>query len=249
VRRRPPTTDARPRWWRGQELGRLAELSGLCGLAVALPTLGVLGGNPDVLFLEHLDVVDLVVLAVAAAVLPPLVLWGLGWVVGLAGPRSRRLAHLVSLAGLLTALAVQVGKQLTGLRGLALAAAAVAAAAATLALYRFDWLPALLRMAAPAPLLAVGLFLLYSPASVLVLPDQSPAAGPAASSAADQHPPIVVVAFDELPLNSLVDTSGRLDAVNYPNFAWLAARSTWYRNATGVTTWTRDAYPAMLSGR
>jgi hypothetical protein len=56
----------------------------------------VLGRNPDVLFLDHLDVGDLVALAVAAALVPPLVLWVLGWGVGLAGPRSRRLAHLAS---------------------------------------------------------------------------------------------------------------------------------------------------------
>ena len=249
MRRRPLRIDSRHHWGRRQELGRLAELCGLCGLAVALPTLGVLGRNPDVLFLDHLDVGDLVALAVAAALVPPLVLWVLGWGVGLAGPRSRRLAHLASVAGLLTALAVQVTKQLTPLRGLALAAAAVVAAAATLLLYRFQWLPALLRMAAPTPLLALGLFLLVSPANVLILPERPPVAGSTAGSAAVQHPPIVVVAFDELPLNSLVDTSGQLDAANYPNFAWLAERSTWYRNATGVTTWTRDAYPAMLSGR
>jgi hypothetical protein len=248
VPRRPRPTDPQRRSGR-QELGRLAELCGLCGLAIALPTLGVLGRNPDVLFLQHLDVVGLILLAVATALLPPLALWGVGCAVMLAGPGQRRLAHLASVAGLLTALAVQVGKQLTPLRGLALAAAAVVAAAATLVLYRFQWLPAVLRFAAPAPLLAVGVFLLVSPANVLVLPERPPAAGSMAGSAVDQHPPIVVVAFDELPLNSLVDTRGQLDAANYPNFAWLAERSTWYRNATGVTTWTRDAYPAMLSGR
>ena len=35
----------------------------------------------------------------------------------------------------------------------------------------------------------------------------------------------------------------------YPNFAEFAARSTWYRNATGIGGWTPHALPAMLSGR
>jgi hypothetical protein len=67
---------------------------------------------------------------------------------------------------------VQVGKHLTPLRGRPLAVAAVLAALAGTALYRR--LPALarvLRVAAPAPLLAAGMFLLASPASDLVLPD------------------------------------------------------------------------------
>jgi hypothetical protein len=36
----------------------------------------------------------------------------------------------------------------------------------------------------------------------------------------------VVVAFDELPLTSLLDTSGRVDPATYPSFAWLAGHST-----------------------
>jgi hypothetical protein len=59
----------------------------------------------------------------------------------------------------------------------------------------------------------------------------------------------VVFALDELPLASLLDTQGHIDASNFPNLAWLAERSTWYRNATGTTQWTRDAFPSMLTGR
>ncbi|MFL6251007.1 MAG: sulfatase, partial [Actinomycetes bacterium] len=59
----------------------------------------------------------------------------------------------------------------------------------------------------------------------------------------------MVFALDELPLASLLDTQGHIDASNFPNLAWLAERSTWYRNATGTTQWTRDAFPSMLTGR
>jgi hypothetical protein len=126
---------------------------------------------------------------------------------------------------------VQVGKHLTPLRGRPLAVAAVLAALAGTALYRR--LPALarvLRVAAPAPLLAAGMFLLASPASALVLPDgDTPASRPApAAGTAAGRPAIVVVAFDELPLTSLLDTSGRVDPATYPSFAWLAGHSTWY---------------------
>jgi arylsulfatase A-like enzyme len=235
-----------------RELPLLLELSGLCGLAVALPALDVLGHSPDFLVLERLGAGDLVLLAALVALVPPLALWAGGAAAGLAGPRARRAAHLAAVAGLLAALAVQVGKHLTPLRGLPLAvAASLAAGAATIVYVRARPLPVVLRAAAPAPLLAAGLFLLVSPASALVLPDGDasaprppPAGGPAAG-----RPPIVVVVFDELPLTSLLDTTGRVDPATYPSFAWLAGRSTWYRNATAVTQWTRDAVPAMLTGR
>ena len=235
-----------------RELPLLLELSGLCGLAVALPALDVLGHSPDFLVLERLDAGELVLLAALVALVPPLALWAGGAAAGLAGPQARRAAHLVAVTGLLAALSVQVGKHLTPLRGLALAVAATLAALAATALYRrLGPLAGALRVAAPAPLLAAGLFLLASPASALVLPGgEGPAARPVTGSEpAAGRPPIVVVAFDELPLTSLLDTAGRVDPATYPSFAWLAGRSTWYRNATAVTQWTRDAFPAMLTGR
>jgi hypothetical protein len=231
----------------------LLELSGLCGLAVALPALDVLGRSPDFLVLERLGAADLVLLAALFALVPPFALWALGAAAGLlAGPSARRAAHLATVAGLLLALALQVGKQLTPVRGLPLAAAAAVAGVAAAMLYlKVGVLAMVLRMAAPAPLLAAGLFLLVSPASALVLPDRAaatPRPGPG-QAPADGRPPIVLVAFDELPLTSLLDTRGRVDAATYPSFAWLAGRSTWFRNATAVTQWTRDALPAMLTGR
>ena len=235
-----------------RELPLLLELSGLCGLAVALPVLDVLGRSPDFLVLERLGARDLVFLAAVVALVPPLVLAAAGALAGLAGPRARRAAHLATVAGLLAALSVQIGKHLTPLRGLPLAAAAALAGAAGTGLYgRLPALARVLRVAAPAPLLAAGIFLLASPASALVLPGgDGPAARPTpAGEPAADRPPIVVVAFDELPLTSLLDTGGRVDPATYPSFAWLAGRSTWYRNATAVTQWTRDAFPAMLTGR
>ena len=197
-----------------RELPLLLELSGLCGLAIALPALDVLGHSPDFLVLERLDAADLVFLAAMVAMAPPLALAAAGALAGLAGPRARRAVHLAMVAGLLAALSVQVGRHLTPLRGLPLAVAAALAAVAGTALYRR--LPALarvLRVAAPAPLLAAGMFLLASPASALVLPDGDdpvPRPAPAGEPAAGR-PPIVVVAFDELPLTSLLDTGGRVD--------------------------------------
>jgi hypothetical protein len=71
-----------------------------------------------------------------------------------------------------------------------------------------------------------------------------------ASAAVDtRHPPVVLLVLDEFPVASLLDTSGRVDAGRYPNFARLAASSTWFRFATGADDFTRRAVPAILSSR
>ncbi|HEX2158194.1 MAG TPA: sulfatase-like hydrolase/transferase, partial [Actinomycetes bacterium] len=85
----------------------------------------------------------------------------------------------------------------------------------------------------------------------LVLPTQAePTGGGQAPVAAapGTHPPVVMILFDEFPLSSLLNGKGQIDQRVYPNFAELAAGSTWYRNATGVAGYTPWAMPAMLTG-
>jgi hypothetical protein len=60
--------------------------------------------------------------------------------------------------------------------------------------------------------------------------------------------PVVLVVFDELPVTSLMDERRQIDSVLYPNFAALARRATWYRNATAADDYTMYAVPAILSG-
>jgi len=60
---------------------------------------------------------------------------------------------------------------------------------------------------------------------------------------------IVMVVFDELPLTSLLEPGGRIDAARYPAFAGLARDGTWFRGATAVHDSTALAVPAMLDGR
>jgi hypothetical protein len=59
---------------------------------------------------------------------------------------------------------------------------------------------------------------------------------------------VLVVVFDELPLLSLVEEFGQIDRKRMPNFAALAATSTWFRNATTVSDGTSVAIPAILTG-
>ncbi len=59
---------------------------------------------------------------------------------------------------------------------------------------------------------------------------------------------VVLLVLDELPGDSLRDSSGAIDPVRYPNFAALAADSTWFRNAYSVYDSTTKAVPLVLDG-
>ena len=235
---------SRPRLW------AFFELFALCGFAIAQPLLDVTGQSPDVFLFRRADRLDIVALVLGLLLLPPLVMWGSEVVVGLVSERFRRYLHLALVAGLVTLVAIQVAKKLTGLRGpVVVAIALVVGALAAVVHARASWPRLWLRYLTPAPLVFALVFLLLSPSSRLVLPARAEAGAGPAPAAVGRQPPLVMILFDEFPLSSLLDHTGRIDRRVYPNFAALADQATWYRNATGVAGYTPWALPAMLTGR
>ena len=233
-------------WW------ALVELFVVAGFVIAQPLLDVTGKAPDFFLLHRASGPQILLLVAVIVVLPPLGLWLGELAVGLlAGPRGRRLAHLLVLAGLLSVLSLEVAKKLTPLRGKRLAlAAVVVGVAATVGYARWSVVRLWLRYLAPAPLVFVLVFALLSPTSKLILPagDGAGAKVPVRTGSGPL-PPVVMVVFDEFPLKSLLDSSGQIDRRVYPRFAELAGQATWYRNATGIGGWTPYAVPSMLDGR
>jgi hypothetical protein len=61
-------------------------------------------------------------------------------------------------------------------------------------------------------------------------------------------PHAVLLIMDELPSDSLLDRRGEIDPVRYPNFAALAADSTWFRNGYSIYDSTTKAVPLILDG-
>src|SRR5690606_39442974 len=60
--------------------------------------------------------------------------------------------------------------------------------------------------------------------------------------------PVVLIVFDEFPLSTILDESGRINGDRYPNFHTLARQSTWYPHATTVHHHSRVAVTAILTG-
>ncbi|MFG3577362.1 sulfatase-like hydrolase/transferase [Micromonospora chersina] len=243
----PPEPPRRRSRWRG-EVGRLLEVVALVGLVVTQPLLDVLGRSPDFFLFHRASRADVLLLVALIAIAPTVPFALLGAVGLVAGRLARAAVHTLFVGLLLAALAVQVGRHVTPLRGVPLLLVAGVAGAVAAAAHRRWRAPGrVLRVAAVGPLVFVGLFLFASPASAVVLPKGH--GGAAGVAGAGAHPPVVMIVLDELPLVSLLGPDGRIDATRYPHFAELAGGSTWYRNATGVSGWTPYALPAMLTGR
>jgi Sulfatase len=213
----------------------------LWSFAVAQPLFDLLGKNGEFFAARGSTRWDAIVFAVVLLFVPPAILLGLELLVG----RGVRWAvHAVFVAGLVALFVLQAIRG-SGAPGWLLVAAAVAVGAAAAELYlRAGAARLALTVLAPAPLLFLALFLFNSDVSRLSLSTET-------AQAAGERPraPAVLIAFDELPVNSLLDAQGRIDSARFPNFARLARGSTWFEHATTVAEGTAHAVPAILTGR
>lgn len=214
----------------------------LTSFAIAQPLFDLLGRNGEFFAARGSTRWDVVVFALALTIAPPALLLGLEAVT----PRQTRgVIHYVAVAGLMALFVLEAIRGSGGPGWLLIAFAAVAGLAAT-ALYAS--IPAarlIVTVLSPAPLLFLALFLLHSDASRLTL-SGTPAAFAAAARA---QAPAVVVVFDELPTNSLLDRRGQVDPVRFPHFAALARASTWFANNSVVSEGTLHGVPSLLTGR
>ena len=221
------------------------ELLALSGLAVAQPLFDVLSRQTAFFVAHQSSPAQIVAFALAIYLLPPLLLiaalallWRLAPTIA-AGAQSLMVVVLVIL--LLLAPLNRLGWS----SGVVLATAVLPAVVVAVALRH---LPAARQFAALLALLTLVLplrFLIWSPVVKLVRPERV-----AVHEVEIGNPvPLVVLILDELPLVSLLDGSRSIDADLFPNFAALAARSHWFRNATAVSPLTDFAVPAILTGQ
>ena len=142
--------------------------------------------------------------------------------------------------------AIQTLKGIDLATGAVLALLAIAAAGLAIAAYRRQGVRLWLAVLAVGPAVFLASFLWLSPTSDLLRSDE---VGAADVEATGQARSVVMIVWDEWPLNSIIDAEGGIDADLYPNLAALAGDGAWYRNATTVATATTAAVPAILSGR
>jgi hypothetical protein len=230
--------------WRG-EVRSFVELFALCGIAVAQPAFDLLTKNAELFVTLQTTAIEAIVLTVLILVVPPLALYAIEVVLTILVPPGRRFVHAGLAALVVAVVASELIKHQTDLRARVIVlVAVVAGVAAGLLLLRFTAVGLWLRYLAIAPPLFAVLFLLSGSVDEAVF-----ASGPSAAGADIQRPRrVVVIVLDELPLMSLLDGAGRIDATLFPNIAALADDATWYRNGTTVAQDTQHAVPAIVSG-
>jgi len=223
------------------------ELFGLCGFAVAAPVFDLLGSNPEFFVAHGGGAGPVVFIALGLSALPPLACITLHWLASLAGPRAARisgLAWLGALVGLIAWVPLNRSESLEEPVG-----AGLAIGVAVLAIGLYSRLPStrqLLRLGALAPPTFALLFLLQPGLRPLLWPAQIDAA---TLEASDGAPPIVMLVLDELPLSSVQDASGAVNAVRFPALAGLAREGLLFTGVSTVATHTDQAIPAILTGR
>jgi len=221
------------------------HLAVLSSFALAQPLFALLHKSPEFLAARGALGFDIVSFAIVLVVLPPALLLAVELIAGLIDRRARRALHLAFVAALAALVAAGAINRSGGIAGgvLIVSSAAIGIAAAV-AYARIAVVKSFMNILSAAPVLFLALFLFTAPVSGLAFPSQ-----PGARSIAGAvRAPIVVVLFDELPLSSLMDDHGHVDAVRFPAFAELERTSTWFRNAYAVYDSTEHAQPSIMDG-
>jgi len=240
----PAPDRGRPR--RVRELGYAGvHLLVLTSFALAQPLFSLLSENVVFFAARGSSRWEIVVFALGIVLVPPALVLAAEALVSLAHTGAARKLHLI-VVGLLSGLvAMQVVNRIGDPpQSLFTALVVGIAVGAAFAYGRLGAVRSVLTVLAPAPLLFLGLFLFGSPVAKLTLAEDAQAK----PADIERRAPVVMVVFDEFPSLSLLDRSGRIDPVRYPNFAALAGEATWFRNATAVQGNTSLSVPAILTG-
>jgi hypothetical protein len=221
------------------------NLAVLWTFAVAQPLFDLLKDNPEFFAARGSSGFDVISFSVLLVVLPPALLLAVELLIGLAGRGARLGAHVVMLGALMALIAAQALKKSIDAPDPVLIALSLAIGAAVGALWlRAEPVRSFLNVLSPAPLVFLALFLFSSQISEVAFPEEAKAR----TIGGVTQSPIVIVMLDELPVTTLVDDRGQIDAARYPGFAELARDATWFKNAYTVYDSTERAQPAIMDG-
>lgn len=225
---------------------RLLHLLALTAFAIAAPLFELLRRYPEFLAVHGAGGADIFVIVLLSLLPLPLVMWLLEGGIALASTELSWRLHVIFVGLLAAVITLPPFGRLDELVGpLPIVFALAAGGGAAWLFVRYRPVRELLVWGTAAVPLFVGL-LLFDPSIHRIAFSKVRAPEP---SEARSDTPIVVVVFDALPTVSLMDRDLQIDAVRYPNFAELAAGSTWYRENTTVAYGTLPCVAAILDGR
>lgn len=225
----------------------IGHISVLWSFAVAQPLYALLGRQPEFFVAQSAGPADLIAFVLLLSLAPPLAYAAVQLAIDAFSPALRRRLHLLSVAVLFGAIALPVLKRIEGDHATLVLACALLLAIGASAAYAW-WPPVrtFCTVLTPAVLFFPLYFLFWTPVISLLFPED----GEVTAARHIKNPvPIVMIVFDEFNPTVLLDDSGRIDEVRFPNFAALARDSWWFRNTTAVHAETNYAVPAILTGQ
>ena len=242
-----PGLGPRPTADRRSLLTDAAVLFGLAGVAVTQPVLDLFGANPTFFVAGRYSDGQIVAFALLVALVPGLAVLAATAPFALIGRRAGALAHALAVATLAGAFTLAVCRTVR-VDGLAVAfgAALAVGAGAAVVEARSALARRFLAYLAVGNVAFLVLFLVASPTAELL------GAAPDADLGTVEVPalegPVVIVVLDEMPLTALLRPDGTVNDARYPNFARLAASSTWFRDAASESSQTYVSVPSLLTG-
>ena len=223
----------------------------LFGLALAQPLYDLLAGYPQFFVARHSGPVELGLLAATLSLLLPAIFLLPDAVLLHLRPRLLAWWRNFLILVLLCLITLPVLKKLgIDAASILLPTALLLGAAGTCAYRRFAFVRLFVSLLTPSILIFPSIFLVGPGISKLVHTSQSRTETELRpSSPAISDTPLVMVVFDELPLNSLLNREGEIDPTRFPNFAALARDSYWFPETQSIADSTMYAIPALVTGR
>lgn len=224
----------------------------LCSLAFAKPIFDVTARDAAFYVVRGSRPADITTLIAILSVLIPACLAAIEFLFRLFGRRLHLSVHFLLVGLLISLYAAPLVKHLKIADGYLAVSVISACGVCGAALYaRTQAFRRLLSLASPLVLILPLTFIFGSQVGQILLPD-----GFISSHNQDttkqiylkKKPPIIFVQLDELPVVSLLDAKGNLDAKRFPNIAEFAKTSYWFRYTTTVSSETTSAIPAILTG-
>ncbi|WP_291322892.1 sulfatase-like hydrolase/transferase [Desulfonatronospira sp.] len=219
----------------------------LAGFAVAQPVYDLLRQNPEFLVSHRTSPVLIIGLVLVLSVGLPLALCLLKLLLIPLGRGLQRGLHLLIVCSLVVLTFLPLVKRLLPADDFLILGFALLSGIVFTVLYAFlRPVGTIVSVLTPAIIIFPLWFLFMTPVSRLVMPQDVQAL----SDIQIKEPvPVILIVLDELNTRALLDESGRIDQVRFPNFAQLAEQSYWFPNAVGPHTQTMHALPAILTGR
>ena len=236
----------RPAPTRRQLLLGAGHVAALWALAFVQPLLDLLGSNPDFFVARGNSTGDILILAFGFTLLPPLVLFGIEWVVSKVSTKAYYGLHFLLLGVIASFFFIQVVSDLiTARSAIVLLLSFGIGFLLAWAIFRFLFVKNLMDILIIAPVVVLLLFIFNSRTSDLIFPKEGDFEVAADSG---RNVPVVLVIFDELGTSNLMTSKSAIDGQRFPNFARLAKTSTWYKNETTTAFFTPHAVPGILTG-